>query len=84
MMHTRTFRVPGPRPPGAVFMPEGTPVTWNSTSAMRPCGCDWDTTVFGHAYCWNTLGGFPKHVTCGCLTCTCDCHTWTGDHGTDP
>jgi hypothetical protein len=47
---------------------------------MRQCGCDWDVAVFGHAYCWATLGGFPKHVVCQCAACPCDCHTWTGDH----
>ena len=43
---------------------------------MRPCGCDWDTHVFGHAYCWTThIGLFGgKHVTCDCAACDCPCH----------
>jgi hypothetical protein len=43
---------------------------------MRPCGCEWDTRVFGHAYCW-TSGTWtlrPKHVTCPCRACPCQCH----------
>jgi hypothetical protein len=40
---------------------------------MRPCGCDWDTLVFGHAYCWTTTG-LAHHVTCQCTDCPCRCH----------
>jgi hypothetical protein len=40
---------------------------------MRPCGCDWDIRVFGHAYCWTIR--FPwNHYGCHCAACTCDCH----------
>jgi hypothetical protein len=36
-------------------------------------GCDWDTGVFGHAYCW-TLRHPHNHYACRCSACGCDCH----------
>ena len=44
---------------------------------MRPCGCDWDVRVFGHAYCWTPRIGvyITKHVICQCRMCPCTvCH----------
>lgn len=41
---------------------------------MRPCGCDWDVRVFGHAHCIPATWLAGKHVICGCTTCTCPCH----------
>ena len=40
----------------------------------RPCGCDTDVRVFGHAYCVTQPWPYGKHLRCTCAHCTCHCH----------
>ena len=75
MMAPRTTTMPAHRTPCADATTP-TSATAPPANYMRPCGCDWDTRVFGHAYCWNSQATtqYPKHVTCRCTTCPCTCH----------
>ena len=45
-------------------------MTWTPTPT-RPCGCDWDTAVFGHMYCWTQPFPGGRHVICRCTLCHC-------------